>query len=112
MPACEACWERASFRAFYAGGSAADHYRTVLRENEGHHSPEEQAGEGARLCAGCGRTAVHPAAGVCCACGACDHRKIPCGCCVTCARPCEAHAPPEKEERHEEAPRSQTAPGG
>lgn len=40
MTACEACWAQATAHAAMFGGVAADHYRRILAENEGHHDSE------------------------------------------------------------------------
>lgn len=47
MSACEACWTEAVSQAFSRGGHAADHYPTVLAENEERHAALIAAADGA-----------------------------------------------------------------
>lgn len=59
MSSYERCWRE-------AGGDAERYYE--LCRTRPACTPEEQAGEDARVCAACGRRAVHQHAGECMAC--------------------------------------------
>lgn len=62
MAACEKCWRDS--------GGDPDLYRDLIEQRKDNPcSPEDQAGEDAKLCPMCGRKAVHVHCHVCMACG-------------------------------------------
>lgn len=67
MASCEKCW-RDAHRA--PDASVADEYARLLKQRDRTNpcTPEEQAGEHATSCGGCGRRTVHQHARVCMAC--------------------------------------------
>lgn len=68
MSTCEKCWSDAHLMG--GGESVADNYSRLIHQRKGAPcSPEQQAGEGAKKCAECGRAAVHVYTGECMACG-------------------------------------------
>jgi hypothetical protein len=66
MSNCEKCWSDARRNAG-PYGDTLELYLEYVRTRQ--CTPEEQAGEDARVCALCGRRTVHQLTGECMACG-------------------------------------------
>lgn len=59
MSACEKCWKDAH-RGLHAGRSVPDEYQRLINERKDNPcTPEEQAGDSAKQCPGCGRMTIH-----------------------------------------------------
>ena len=70
MSTCEKCWSDAHRRALGAYSSVTDAYHDLLKERKNNPcTPEQQAGDDARVCSRCHRRAVHQYTGECMACG-------------------------------------------
>lgn len=71
MASCEKCWGDAYARSREnLMKLQAEHYSDLVAERaENPCTPEEQAGDDAKVCQKCERKAIHQYAKVCCACG-------------------------------------------
>ncbi len=66
MASCEKCWNDAYD---YGMSDQAENYARLIKERNGICTPEEQAGEGAKLCPECNRYSRHIHCHVCMNCG-------------------------------------------
>lgn len=69
MAACEKCWGDAFDRSRYTNKDQAECYKELLAERKDDPcTPEEQAGDDAKLCPKCNRLTIHQYAKVCMIC--------------------------------------------
>ena len=60
MPMCEKCWIDAYKMEWYGDGNQADNYKILLDERkENPCTPEQQAGQDAKICPKCKRKTMH-----------------------------------------------------
>ena len=67
MASCEKCWGDAYMKTFTnPSKSQAEHYSDLIKEREENPcTPEQQAGEDARICPKCNRKTIHQIIGRC-----------------------------------------------
>ena len=66
MASCEKCWSDAYLRSRSSGKDQYECYIELISERAHNPcTPEQQAGEDAKICPNCGRKTIHQYCGVC-----------------------------------------------